>query len=158
MFLHPEYPSYEQHIKARDCLLQKYPDLNFIGAHLGSLEWNYKELAAHLDSYPNFQVDISSRLNHLQLQSIKDPAGVRDFFLKYADRLLYGTDAIDNLDRMQQSYLNDWLFFTTDQMLESTEIDGQFRGIKLPEGALKKLYYNNALRYYPALRARLKYI
>ena len=158
MFLHPEYPSYEQHITSKDAILKKYPDLNFIGAHLGSLEWKYKDLAQRFDLYTNFQVDISSRLSHLQLQSMRDYEGVRNFFLKYSNRLIYGTDAVDNLDRMEKSYHNDWQFFTTDDLLETEEIDGQFKGIKLPVEILKKLYYNNALKYYPVLQKRLNYI
>src|SRR5215210_824697 len=39
MYLRPEYPSYEDQINARDRRLEKHADLQFIGAHLGSLEW-----------------------------------------------------------------------------------------------------------------------
>lgn len=138
MFLYPEYPSYEQHMKSIDAILSKFPGLNFIGAHLASLEWNYKWLAHRLDLYPNLQVDISSRLNHLQLQTINDYDGVRFFFIKYSDRLMYGTDIMDNPDKMEKSYHNDWLFFTTDNLLESEEINGKFKGIKLPVEILKK--------------------
>jgi len=45
MYLHPEVPSYEEQISARDHLLGMHPDLDFIGAHLGSLEWSVDELA-----------------------------------------------------------------------------------------------------------------
>jgi hypothetical protein len=40
MYLHPEFPSYEAQINARDNMLRKHPGLRFVGAHLGSLEWN----------------------------------------------------------------------------------------------------------------------
>jgi len=40
MYLHPEFPSYEEQIAARDHMLEKHPGLKFIGAHLGSLEWS----------------------------------------------------------------------------------------------------------------------
>ena len=46
MFLHPEFPSYEDQINARDNMLKKHPDLRFDGAHLGSLEFS-KQLLAH---------------------------------------------------------------------------------------------------------------
>ncbi len=36
MYLHPEFPPYEDQIRARDHMLEKHPDLQFIGAHLGS--------------------------------------------------------------------------------------------------------------------------
>src|SRR5687768_6868046 len=44
MYLHPENPSYEALIAARDRLVEKHPDLRFVGAHLGSLEWSVDEL------------------------------------------------------------------------------------------------------------------
>ena len=51
MFLHPEVPSYDEQIKSRDNVLEKYPKLDFIGAHLASLEWSFDELAKRLDSF-----------------------------------------------------------------------------------------------------------
>ena len=89
MYLHPEYPSYEAQLDARDNMLTKHPDLIFVGAHLGSLEWNVAELAKRLDRFPNMAVDIAARMNHLQIQ---DRSTVREFFINYEDRLLYGTD------------------------------------------------------------------
>ena len=88
MFLHPEYPSYEDQINARDHLLEKHPDLIFVGCHLGSLEWNVDELAKRLDKFPNMAVDMAARICHLQYQSAKDRKKVRDFCIKYQDRLL----------------------------------------------------------------------
>jgi hypothetical protein len=38
MYLHPEYPSYEEQVNARDRMLEKHPGLQFIGAHLEA--WN----------------------------------------------------------------------------------------------------------------------
>ncbi len=95
MFLHPEYPSYEAQIKARDHLLEKHPDLKFIGCHLGSLEWNVDSLAKRLDRFPNMVVDMSARICHLQFQSASNRNRVRNFCIKYQDRLLYGTDTGD---------------------------------------------------------------
>src|SRR5687768_12099323 len=60
MYLHPEAPSYEDHIRARDRILAMHPLLPFTGAHLGSLEWSVDELAKRLDKYPNLAVDMSA--------------------------------------------------------------------------------------------------
>ena len=92
MFLHPEYPSYEDQINARDNMVRNNPDLIFVGCHLASLEWNVDSLAARLDRYPGMAVDMSARICHLQYQSAKDRSRVRNFIIKYQDRLLYGTD------------------------------------------------------------------
>ena len=79
MFLHPDYPSYEAQINARDHLLEMHPDLVFIGCHLGSLEWNVDELAKRLDKFPKMAVDMSARICHLQYQSARDRERVRIF-------------------------------------------------------------------------------
>ncbi|MEZ2339333.1 amidohydrolase family protein [Mucilaginibacter sp. RCC_168] len=150
-YLHPEIPSYERQIAARDYLMVKYPELTLVGAHLGSLEWSYEELAKRFDQYSNFYVDLSSRLGHLQMQSVKDYDGVRDFFIKYADRIMYGTDAYNNPEKLISSLINDWKYFTTNKYGESTEVKGAFKGIDLPENILYQLYYANAKRIYPAL-------
>lgn len=148
-YLHPEIPSYERQIAARDHLVIKYPDLTLVGAHLGSLEWSYEALAQRFDRYPNFNVDLSSRLGHLQLQSVKDHEGVRNFFIKYADRIMYGTDAYNDPVKLISSLINDWKYFTTNKPCESIEINGTFKGIHLPEEVLYQLYYTNAKRIYP---------
>jgi len=56
MYLHPEAPSYEDQIDARDNLLKKHPQLNFTGAHLASLEWNVEEIAKRMDIFPELKI------------------------------------------------------------------------------------------------------
>ncbi|MEJ7587296.1 MAG: amidohydrolase family protein [Ferruginibacter sp.] len=92
MFLHPEFPSYEAQIAARDHMLERHPDLQFIGAHLGSLEWNVDELAKRLDKFPNMAVDMAARIVHLEYQAANNWQKVHDFMIKYQDRLLYATE------------------------------------------------------------------
>jgi predicted TIM-barrel fold metal-dependent hydrolase len=92
MYLHPEYPSYEDQINARDHMLDKHPDLIFVAAHLGSLEWDVDEIAKRLDKYPNMAVETAARVSHLQYQAVSNPKKVYDFFIKYQDKILYGSD------------------------------------------------------------------
>lgn len=156
MFLHPEYPSYEDQINARDNLLKKHPDLNFIGCHLGSLEWNVDSLALRLDRYLNMAVDMSARICHLQYQSSKDRKRVRDFIIRYQDRLLYGTDSdytgSNNPEgfkkRMHDTWTDDWKYFTTDSEMSSDKFRGTFTGLKLPKEVVDKIYSQNAIRWY----------
>jgi hypothetical protein len=156
MFLHPEYPSYEQQIDARDRMLNRNPDLRFVGAHLGSLEWSIDELAKRLDKFPNIAVDMAERICHLQVQSRNDREKVRQFIIKYQDRLLYGTDAsIDSTsdggkvrDKMQAIWLADWKYFVTNEKMTAPQFDGEFEGLQLPKEVVDKIYYQNALRWY----------
>lgn len=82
MYLHPEYPSYEGQISARDHMLEKHPNLKFIGAHLGSLEWNLDELAKRLDKFPNMAVDLA-RFTDLYYHAMVDWQKTHDFFIRY---------------------------------------------------------------------------
>lgn len=147
-YLYPEIPSYEKQIEARDHLLELFPRLTFIGAHLGSLEWNVKELSMRLEQYPNFAVDLSSRLSHIQLQARNSYEEIRHFFLQYADRIIYGTDAYNNIDRLQYALINDWDFLATSKKGYSPDIESAYCGLQLPEEILYKIYYENARRYY----------
>lgn len=150
MYLHPEYPSYEEHINARDKLLEKYPDLKFVGAHLGSLESSLDELAKRLDRFPNMRVDLS-RMYNLQLHALNDRKKTRDFFIKYQDRLIYGSDkainsSIDPAElskTIHEAWLRDWIFFVTNDSINLTGF-GELNGLKLPVGVIDKIYYKNA--------------
>ena len=156
MYLHPDYPSYEDQIKARDNLLQKHPELTFIGCHLGSLEWNVDSLALRLDRYPNMAVDMSARICHLQYQSAKDRDKVRNFIIKYQDRILYGTDTGYNGNnnpegfkkRMHETWIADWRYFVTDREMNSDKFRGTFTGLKLPKAVVDKIYTENARKWY----------
>jgi hypothetical protein len=156
MFLHPEDPSYEDQIAARDNFLKRNPDMTFIGCHLGSLEWNVDSLALRLDRYPNMAVDISARTCHLQYQSAKDRERVRNFCIKYQDRLLYGTDVSYNgsndpegfRSRMHNEWMDDWKYFVTDSEMTSGLFEGSFKGLQLPKEVIDKLYRENAVKWY----------
>jgi len=164
MFLHPERPSYEDYINARDRMLEKHPDLVFIGAHLGSLEWSVDELAKRLDKFPNMSVDMAERVSHLQYQALTEWQKVRDFFIKYQDRLVYGTDlrssAMDIVNKgikdpegikkhAHEVWMRHWKFFTDDQMMRVPKVEGEFKGLKLPREVVDKIYRTNAEKLFP---------
>jgi Amidohydrolase len=150
MYLHPEYPSYEDQIEARDHMLQKHPDLDFMGAHLGSLEWSLEELAKRLDDYPLMRVDLT-RMPNLKLHTFNDRNKTREFFITYQDRLIYGTDtAINPTDKpnelkqsIHQKWLDEWKFYATDHTLK-LEGYGNLKGLQLPREVIDKIYFGNA--------------
>ncbi len=152
MYLHPEYPSYQDQIDARDQMLEKHPDLTFMGAHLGSLEWSLDELAKRLDKFPNMYVDLT-RTSNLKLHTFNNRQKTREFFIKYQDRLIYGTDsAINDSTNPEESkknihdrWLREWEFYVTDDKI-SLENFGEFEGLKLPKTVIDKIYSQNALR------------
>ena len=159
MFLHPEYPSYEDQINARNNVLRKNPELQFIGAHLGSLEWSVDELAKHLEKYSNFAVDMAARIPHFQYQAITDHEKVRAFLIKYQDRLMYATDlevtsaantGVRN-KRAHERWINDWQFFVTSDSMKVAAVEGGFKGLHLPAQVIDKIYRKNAERWFPGI-------
>lgn len=157
MFLHPEAPSYEDQINARDNLLTKHPKLNFIGAHLASLEWNLDELAKLFDRFPNITADMAARFGHIQFQSLADSEKVRNFFIKYQDRMMYGTDMSVNegdtnyseiTSELRTTWMNQWVYLATDSTIIVKDLDRkQVKGLKLPREVIDKIYYKNAERF-----------
>ena len=173
MFLHPERPSYEDYISARDHMLEKHPDLIFIGAHLGSLEWSVDELAKRLDKFPNMAVDMAERVSHLQYQALTNWQKVHDFFIKYQDRIIYGTDVrIDAMDivnnklkepseikkHIHDIWLRHWKFFTTEEKMIVPKVKGEFNGLKLPRKVIDKIYRGNAEKWLPGIKKVYKII
>jgi predicted TIM-barrel fold metal-dependent hydrolase len=158
IYLHPEYPSYDDQIRARDNMLEKHPDLKFIGAHLGSLEWSLDELAKRLDKFPNMAVDLS-RMTNLQIHAITNWQKTHDFFIKYQDRLLYGTDRgverAKNPNELKKNvhdaWLRHWKFFTTDEKMLEPAVEGEVNGLKLPCEVVDKIYRKNAEKWLPGI-------
>lgn len=159
MYLHPEFPSYEDQIRARDHMLEKHPDLKFVGAHLGSLEWSVDELAKRLDKFPNMAVDMAARISHLEYQAKNNWQKVHDFCIKYQDRLLYATDLLVSGSESTASvrkhahdtWLNDWRFFTTNEKMQAFEVEGEFKGLRLPREVIDKIYRINAEKWLPGV-------
>ncbi len=147
MYRFPEMPSYEDQINARNHILEMYPDLDFIGAHLGSLEWNVDELAATLDSFPALKVDMAARIGHLKNQSVIDRDRVRNFMIRYQDRIIYATDMAVGYDTavsfsqaaewMKRAWLSDWIYLATDSVIG-------VQGLQLPRETIDRIYYKNA--------------
>jgi hypothetical protein len=156
MFLHPEYPSYDDQINARDRFVERHPNMRFVGAHLGSLEWDVNELAARLDRFPNMAVDMAARIPHLQHQTRLDREKVRQFFIKYQDRIIYATDSgiseesnSENEKKdLHNTWVNDWKYFVTDSTLTSPHVNGDFQGLRLPKKVVDKIYRENAMRWF----------
>ena len=161
MYLHPDYPTREEILAARDRMLKKHPNLRYVGCHLGSMEWNVDEMAAWLDKFPNHGLDMAARIAPFKVQ---DREKVRNFIIKYQDHLLYGTDiainergesntktAVQAQEIVNDVWKRDWEYFTSDQILTQNDKVKEYQGLDLPESVLKKIYHDNAMKMFPGL-------
>ena len=156
MFLHPELPSYETLMTARDQFVGRHPKLPFVGAHLASLEWNVDRLSSFLDDHPNAMVDMAARMTQLQYQSVRDRARVRDFLIRYQDRVLYGTDLTVEANTRPEDvrreahgfWVSDWTYLATRDSQYVAAIRHSVQGLALPRSVIDKIYYRNARRVF----------
>lgn len=156
MYQKDEFPDYWDHIHARDRVLERHPNLRFVGAHLASLEWNIDAVAERLDRFPNLAVDLAERISHLEYQTRDNRGKVINFIERYQDRIVYGTDIIDDPDsepaeigeELLDRWNRHWRLFASDDMLTSSQISGSFRGLELPDTILEKIYHKNAHSWY----------
>ena len=154
MYGKPHPASKQQILQARDHILERNPSLRVVGAHLGSMEADFHQLAQHFDRYPNFAVDLAARMPYLALQPHAD---VIAFILKYQDRLIYATDlgfsqkdkAPAAIDLWEQTYARDWRFLATNDVVAFDGIKGQ--GLALPATVLRKIYHDNAVQWFPGI-------
>lgn len=160
MYLHPDNPSYNEIIESRNNLLDKHPDLNFIGAHLGSMEWSIDMMSEHLDRYPNMVYDMAHRVTLLQYLTQQDRDAVREFFIKYQDRFVYSTDIQHHIhsdpdaiqDLAYSTWRSDWEYFVTDhRMIDPQVNDTHFQGLKLPKQVIDKVFRKNAEKVFPGI-------
>lgn len=150
MFKQPDHPKKAAILQARDRILQENPGLRVVGAHLGSLEMDLDGLGQRLDRYPNFAVDVAARTVYLAVQP-RDK--VRQFLIKYQDRIVYGTDlglyshedAGTAAKEWRKQYATDWAFFASGG---GVSYNGrQTQGLALPPAVLRKLYHDNAVHW-----------
>jgi predicted TIM-barrel fold metal-dependent hydrolase len=152
MYRHPEMPTHDAILAARDQMLRAHPQLHFDGVHLASLEWDVDRVGDFLDRFPNAVIDLAARLVHLEYQAASDPDKVRHFLIRYQDRILYGSDtdygpgesAPAEITALHADWLNDWGFLVTDERMHSADFDAAFRGLRLPRTVVDKIYRGNA--------------
>jgi predicted TIM-barrel fold metal-dependent hydrolase len=120
--------------------------------HLASLEWDVDQVADFLDRFPQANVDLAARLVHLEYQAARDPRKVRQFLLRYQDRILYGSDdAYGPADAdaravadVHAGWMQDWRFLATAERMRSSDFAQPFRGLHLPRAVIDKIYRRNA--------------
>lgn len=149
-----DYPSRDELLDARNRVIARHPETQFIGAHMASSSTDLARLQGWLDAYPNLSIDPASRISELGRQ----PYTARDFIIRNADRMLVGTDGPWPETRVRLY----WRFFETrDEYFPYSEKDfppqGLWRiyGIDLPDEVLRKVYHENAARLIPGVAERL---
>lgn len=143
-FCSKELFSFQHLMEMQERLIQNNPKTTFIVAHVGSYSENLRFVGSCLDRYPNMYVDIAQRVSELGRQ----PYSASEFFIKYQDRILFGTDSTPK-DTTQYSIY--YRFLETkdeyfDYCADPIPTQGRWKiyGLGLESRVLKKIYYANA--------------
>lgn len=136
--------SKDELIEQRNRVFARHPKTTFVAAHVGGRSENLARASEILDKHPNVSMDMSARVAELGRQ----PYTARAFFLRYADRILFGTDLFPEIDTYRLHFR---FFETDDQYFEypshaSRQGRWNIYGIHLPQDVLRKIYRENALR------------
>ncbi len=142
----PGQVTFEQLITERNNLFRKHPKTRFVAAHFG---WHANDLARAakmLDEFPNVTIEAGAILYDLGRQ----PRAAREFFTKYADRIMFGKDSFQ-----PDEYPYYWrVFETADEYFDYYRDYHAFwkmYGMALPDDVLKQVYYKTALKVFRGL-------
>lgn len=155
-YQHPEIPTYETIIAARDRWIEKNPDLQILAAHLGSMSHDVDMVAERLDKFPNLHAEPAARFGDLAGQDSKK---VKAFLEKYQDRIFFGTDYGNNtaqdsmsdvqleneITYLETSYDRLWRYLSsTDSLVIRNQ---KTEGLALSPTILNKIYYQNVASF-----------
>ncbi len=153
-FAGDKFPSRDELLSARNRVIHRHPNTTFIGAHVANNPEDLATVSHWLESYPNLYVEIASRIGELGRQ----PYTARKFFLRYSDRILFGTDGPWPEARLRLY----WRFLETyDEYFPYAEKAfppqgfWNIYGLGLPDDVLRKVYYENAVRLIPGVEEKL---
>jgi predicted TIM-barrel fold metal-dependent hydrolase len=140
-FYGPQFPSLQELVAQRDRMFAKHPHTMFVALHFGSWPENLDFVEQTLQKFPNVMIETGAREGELGRQ----PRRTREIFLKYSDRIMFGTDEGAG-EAMYQNYFR-W-FETEDEYFPYAQYPQQGRwmiyGLGLPDDVLQKVYHRNA--------------
>lgn len=141
-------------------MLELFPDVTWIGAHMGGDPEHPEHLQELLETYPHFMMDTSATKWQVREVS-KHPDAIRNLICKFPDRFLFGSDLVTRHTLDREHYVSRYWCQRT--LWESQwqghspikdpdhpkDADGptpMLRGVGLPLEVVKKVYYQNAAK------------
>ncbi|MDK2908594.1 MAG: hypothetical protein PWR20_161 [Bacteroidales bacterium] len=137
----PDNRDYDALINSLENVVRDNPRTTFIAAHYANLNHDLERLGRMLDKYPNLYADISAR--YAEQSNI--PRYMRNFFMKYQHKLLYGTDMGFDISMYRLTFR---ILETADEHFYFTDLFNYhwaLNGWEIPKNILRKVYYENAV-------------
>ena len=162
-----KYGSKEDRINDFSNILEKFPKLTVISAHLGCLPENLNRLGLLLDNHPQLYIDTAS--TRWMIRELgNDVKKSKKWFEKYQDRILFGSD-LGNFEfnlkfffsknrrkfYWSSRYWSHRLFWETSHHapLPFKDKDNprgtMINGLQLSRSTLEKIYHKNVMKLFP---------
>ena len=148
------YPRFEDDAIA---VAKVHPQTTFIFAHglfMMENDEGLDKLAGIFDQCPNVFVDLAYTNNMRQIAHY-NVSKARDFYIKYRDRLLLGSDVFAS-DVGASGFLNERKIFETNQVTNGLHKGPLLEGYILPDSVLNHIYFWNAARLIPRVKEVLE--
>jgi hypothetical protein len=128
--------------------LKKHSATTFVACHLANLDYDLARLGQMLDRNPNLYADFAARMT--EISTI--PRFTNQFFQKYQDRLVFGTDFTYTPGELRAMFrtletLDEHYYYE-----EYSDYHWPLYGLGIPDAVLKKIYRENALRVFAGAR------
>lgn len=155
------YGTKAEHYYGLHLLLQLYPDVIWIGAHMGGDPEHPEHLYELLERYPNLYLDTSA--SKWQVREVsRHHEGIRQVVCAFPERILFGVDLLTRYNQVRDHYVSRYWCQRT--LWESSwsglspVADGDYYpkpgepdlpalyGLALPANVLQLLYHDNARR------------
>jgi hypothetical protein len=147
----------EDYFLQLDRILERYPELPVVGCHMGCWPERLDRLDDRLNRHPNYHIETSA--TKWVVREISDqPEAARKFFIKWSDRILFGTDLVVQ-PKIHATYYESR--FHVQRTMWETDVRGRsmikdpdagdeplLNGLNLPADALEKIQRSNAGRLY----------
>lgn len=133
-----------------DRMMSKFPKLKVTFAHFNFITGHVDMAAEFLDKWENVYYDLTPN-QFMFLDFQKKPDEWKDFFIKYQDRIIYGTDIGANtkdLDGTEADSLVHMVRGFFEETNPYSELGYDFIPIPLGDSILKKFYKKNMMKFY----------
>lgn len=146
-----EYPSKDTIEAEAVHVVEKHPRLRIIFAHFFFIADDLDKAAGYFERFPNLMFDITPGWEMFESFANRYDES-REFFRKYADRIIFGTDTIS--DHWRTTVGNLRRVMETDEYFVSFEEN--CHGLNLDEKTLRQIYIENYHKFLPAKPATMK--
>ena len=131
-------------------MMDKFPNLKITVAHFAFITWHPDMAEEWLSKYKNLMFDLTPSL-FMYFDFQEKPEIWKEFFIKHADRIIYGTDTGSNtldVDKYEPGALCHVVrgFFEETEPIH--EFEETFYPMPLPDDVLKKIFKENLMKLY----------